>query len=80
MNMLPDFGHMHVWYIPPLLCLKLCLFQVVYTWKYVYNVHFLKQAEQTAQKCQRGYVLRQHSSEVGVVYEFSLSCKFNQYI
>ena len=33
-------------------------------WRYVYHLHFLKRAEQTAQKCQRGFVLRQHSPEV----------------
>lgn len=42
------------------------------TWRYVYHLHFLKKAEQTAQKCQRGFVLRQHSPEVGDLVTLSL--------
>ena len=41
--------------------------QVLFTWKFVYNLHFLKQAEQTAQKCQKGYILRKHSPEVRTI-------------
>jgi optic atrophy protein 1 len=33
------------------------------TWSHVYQLHFLQQAEQKAQKCQRGFVLRDHSPE-----------------
>ena len=38
------------------------------SWRYVYHLHFLKRAEQTAQKCQRGFVLRQHSPEVSLPF------------
>ena len=42
------------------------------TWRHVYHLHFLKRAEQTAQKCQRGFVLRQHSPEVIACYFSSM--------
>ena len=38
--------------------------QIMYTWNFVYRLHFLKQAQQKAQKCQRGFLLREHSPEV----------------
>ena len=34
------------------------------SWRHLYHLHFLKRAEETAHKCQRGFVLRQHSPEV----------------
>ncbi|CAI8023878.1 Dynamin-like 120 kDa protein, mitochondrial [Geodia barretti] len=33
------------------------------SWRHLYHLHFLKRAEETAHKCQRGFVLRQHSPE-----------------
>ena len=39
------------------------------SWRHVYHLHFLKRAEETAHKCQRGFVLRQHSPEVSLFPE-----------
>lgn len=34
-----------------------------HSWSHAYRLHFLKQGEEKAQKCQRGFVLREHSPE-----------------
>ena len=57
-------GNVHIHHTTDMYFVTILCLQVAYTWKYVYNLHFLRQAEQAAQKCQRGYVLRQHSPEV----------------
>ena len=42
------------------------------SWDHVYHLHFLKRAEETAHKCQRGFVLRQHSPEVPTLFLISV--------
>ena len=50
---------------------SLLIYQINFTWNHVYRLHFLRQAEQKAQKCQRGFVLRDHSPEVPCIDIFT---------